>query len=183
VIVGYRDFILHYSYKGFRLRACSSNYVWDIGVNEARCSTSPELARDHLASGSCTCGFYAFKGSDQLNKFAPIHGAVLMWGKVVEHEFGYRAEFGQVESLFLPEIAVCQKASHSVNLSDLHVLVDARPIDAFTACSACMEQLFQGAGSYEPWWESFTYNQVLSQLAQNYEVPLIKQIQIKAAYE
>ena len=181
MIVGYRDFVLDYSYKGFRLRACSSAYVWDIGVNEARCSTSSKLARDHLATASCTCGYYAFKDISQLDKFAPVHAAVLMWGKVVEHEFGYRAEFAQVESLFLPEIAVCQKASHSVDPTDLSVLVDARPIDVFTACSVCMDQLFQCAGAYEHWWESFSYNQVLSQLAQTYGVPLIKQPKIKAA--
>ncbi len=181
MIVGYRDFVLDYSYKGFRLRAHSSAYVWDVGVNEARCSTGPEFARDHLATGSCTCGFYAFKDSSRLDKFAHVHGTVLMWGKVVEHEFGYRAEFAQVESLFLPEIAVCQKASHSVDPADLHVLVDARPIDVFTSCSACMKQLSQYAEAYDPWWESFAYNQVLPQLAQTYGAPLTKQIMIKAA--
>ena len=174
MIIGYRDFFLDYSYKGFRLRARSHPYVWDAGVNEARCSTSPVLARDHLATGSCTCGFYAFRDGSQLDKYAPVHGAVLMWGTVVEHEFGYRAEFAQLESLFFPEIAICQKASHFVDSRDLCVFVDARPLDPYTACPACLKQLLDYAGGYSFWWQAMTYSQVMSQIAQTYGVPLIK---------
>lgn len=182
MIVGYRDFLLNYSYKGFRLRACSNAYVWDVGVNEAQCSTSPNPARDHLAAGSCTCGFYAFKDASRLNRYASVHSTVLMWGRVVEHEFGYRAEFARVESLLLPEMAVCQKASHRAESKDLYVFVDARPIDPFIACSACMKQLFECAGTYEFWWQSFTYNQVLSQLAQTYGVPLIRDAKVEVSF-
>jgi len=175
VIIGYRDFALHYGYKGFRLRACSNAYVWDVGVNEAQCSHGPEPASDHLAAGSCTCGFYAYKERSQLNRFTPLHGAVLLWGKVIEHEFGYRAQFAQVESLFLPEIATCQKASHSAHPADLHVFIDMRPIDPFTACSACLSQLLDSPGICEFCWQSLSYNEVLSELARTYSVSLIRQ--------
>ncbi len=177
MIIGYRDFILHYSHGDFHLKACSYPYVWNTGVNEARCSTSLVLARDHLANGSCTCGFYAFKDSSYLSKFAPIHGSILMWGKVVEHEFGYRAEFAQLESLLMPNATICQKASHSVDSRDLRVCVDARPrLDPYTVCPPCMKRLFEQAGDYNVWWQSLPYNNVLSEIAEAYRVPLIKTI-------
>ena len=99
-----------------------------------------------------------------------------MWGKVVEHEFGYRAEFAQVESLLLPKMGNCQKASHDAEPEDLRVFIEARPLDPFVACSACMKQLFECAGTYEFWWQSLTYIQVLSQLAETYGVPLIRDV-------
>lgn len=175
MIIGYREFILHYIDGGFHLKACSNPYLWDAGINEARCSASPLPARDHLADGSCTCGFYAFKDSSYLNKSAHVHGSVLMWGKVVEHEFGYRAEFAQLESLLLPEAAFCQRASHSVDTRELRVCVDSRPrLDPYIVCPNCMKQLLDQAGGYNIWWLAIPYNEVLSQVAQKYKVPLIK---------
>ena len=44
----------------------------------------------------CTCGLYAMKDAEPLQR-APSPaaiGTVALWGRVVEHELGYRGEFG-----------------------------------------------------------------------------------------
>jgi len=54
---------------------------------------------------SCTCGVYAAKTIQHLRqcgyrKFG-VHGEVYLWGKVVEHERGWRAQFAYPKTLFL----------------------------------------------------------------------------------
>jgi hypothetical protein len=55
---------------------------------------------------ACTCGVYAAKSLDHLRRAGydryGIHGEVLLWGNVVEHEHGFRAQFAYPKSLFLP---------------------------------------------------------------------------------
>jgi hypothetical protein len=58
-----------------------------------------------LPSLKCTCGVYAAKSREHLNrcgysKFA-VRGEVFMWGRVVEHQRGWRAQFAYPKSLFL----------------------------------------------------------------------------------
>jgi len=54
----------------------------------------------------CTCGVYASKSLEQLltTGYAKcgIHGEVYLWGTVVEHELGWRAQFAYPKTLFLP---------------------------------------------------------------------------------
>lgn len=51
------------------------------------------------------CGLYGFKDFDRmLDQYKPVgggvYGLVYLWGSVVEHEHGYRAEFGEPKALF-----------------------------------------------------------------------------------
>jgi hypothetical protein len=53
----------------------------------------------------CTCGVYAAKTIEHLRqcgykKFG-VHGEVYLWGKVVEHERGWRAQFAYPKTLLL----------------------------------------------------------------------------------
>jgi hypothetical protein len=54
----------------------------------------------------CTCGVYAAKTFHHLCSVGyakcGIHGEVYLWGTVVEHELGWRAQFAYSKSLFLP---------------------------------------------------------------------------------
>ena len=54
---------------------------------------------------NCTCGVYAAKTIEHLHqcgyKRFGIHGEVYLWGKVVEHERGWRAQFAYPKTLFL----------------------------------------------------------------------------------
>ena len=58
----------------------------------------------------CTCGVYAAKTIEHLHqcgykKFG-IHGEVYLWGTVVEHERGWRAQFAYPKSLVLQPDAI-----------------------------------------------------------------------------
>lgn len=59
-----------------------------------------------LPHWDCTCGVYAAKNLEHLRQFGyegrGIHGEVYLWGTVVEHKLGWRAQFAYPKSLFLP---------------------------------------------------------------------------------
>ena len=54
---------------------------------------------------NCTCGIYAAKSHADLRTAGyagfGIHGEVLLWGMVVEHELGWRAQHAYPKSFFL----------------------------------------------------------------------------------
>ena len=58
-----------------------------------------------LPHSDCTCGVYAAKNREHLRQFGyeqcGIRGEVYLWGTVVEHERGWRAQFAYPKSLFL----------------------------------------------------------------------------------
>lgn len=61
---------------------------------------------DQLPHVDCTCGVYAAKTLEHLRQIGyaqrGIHGEVYLWGTVVEHKLGWRAQFAYPKSLFLP---------------------------------------------------------------------------------
>ena len=63
-----------------------------------------------LPHPDCTCGVYAAKNIEHLRQFGyegrGIHGEVYLWGTVVEHKLGWRAQFAYPKSLFLPPDAI-----------------------------------------------------------------------------
>lgn len=58
----------------------------------------------------CTCGVYAAKALDRLSSIRfwnrGIRGEAWLWGAVVEHERGWRAQFAYPKTLFLPAEAL-----------------------------------------------------------------------------
>jgi hypothetical protein len=92
---------------------------------EARCEQYSTigtlvLRKDHSEQQAppltCTCGIYAYKEKPRLlreirninsglrlvanNRYVPIYGEINLWGKVIEHEDGYRAQFGYPKRLW-----------------------------------------------------------------------------------
>ena len=63
-----------------------------------------------LPHPDCTCGIYAAKNIEHLRQFGyerrGIQGEVYLWGTVVEHKLGWRAQFAYPKSLFLPPDAI-----------------------------------------------------------------------------
>ena len=63
-----------------------------------------------LPHPDCTCGVDAAKNLEHLRQIGyewrGIHGAVSLWGKLVEHKLGWRAQFAYPKSLFLPRDAI-----------------------------------------------------------------------------
>jgi len=83
-------------------RAATRNSISDL----------PRTAHDaaELPGLKCTCGVYAAKNIEHLNrcgysKFA-VRGEVFMWGRMVEHERGWRAEFAYPKSMVLLPAAI-----------------------------------------------------------------------------
>ena len=63
-----------------------------------------------LPSFKCTCGVYAAKNIEHIHKCGygkfGVRGEVFLWGRVVEHERGWRAEFAYPKSLALLPAAI-----------------------------------------------------------------------------
>jgi len=77
-----------------------------VGVGIAMEMREPELG--HQAPGeNCSCGIYAAKDFEHLKKHGywdaigddRVHGDIYLWGKICEHELGYRAQFAYPKNL------------------------------------------------------------------------------------
>jgi hypothetical protein len=70
-----------------------------------------------LPHANCTCGVYEAKNLEHLRQFGyerrGIHGEVYLWGTVVEHKLGWRAQFAYPKSLFLRPEAIPFKLSET----------------------------------------------------------------------
>jgi hypothetical protein len=109
-IVGYR------MWQGYRFGLKSLNdEPWLPGqAFKAICTRgnpppAEESGHESPADG-CTCGVYAAKNLAHLRKIGyadhGVHGEVYLWGKVVEHRFGYRAQYAYPKSIVLPPDAI-----------------------------------------------------------------------------
>jgi hypothetical protein len=71
----------------------------------AKCGAGKAHDAHEVPQTDCTCGVYAAKNLEHLRQFGyegrGIHGEVYLWGTVVEHELGWRAQFAYPKSLFL----------------------------------------------------------------------------------
>lgn len=58
----------------------------------------------------CSCGIYAHKSWEHLRQCgyerSRIHGQVLLWGTVVEHQYGWRGQYAYPKCFFLPSEAL-----------------------------------------------------------------------------
>ncbi len=110
-IVGYRGWT--WDTKGLK-SLCGQR--WHPGLAlAARCRASAvvgniagriEADDSHEApQAKCTCGVYAAKSLEHLRKNGydrcGIYGEVCLWGTVVEHEWGWRAQLAYPKNLFL----------------------------------------------------------------------------------
>jgi hypothetical protein len=112
-IVGWRQWNFMYPHFLANLRQ-DTIYVPREKI-EARCEQEDhsEQQAPHL---TCTCGIYAYKEKPRLlgeiritygRPLAPpvsglrlVYGEINLWGKVIEHEDGYRAQFGYPKRLW-----------------------------------------------------------------------------------
>jgi hypothetical protein len=84
----------------------------------ARAACPPRAGSGHRApQADCTCGLYAVDGLDRLpgvmGRDVTVIGSVSLWGKMVEHDSGFRAELGYPERLGL----VCGTCWHAGTFS------------------------------------------------------------------
>jgi len=107
-IVGYR--VWTWGFLGLK-SLCGQ--TWHPGQSlAARCRASAVVGRAEMVHDSqdaphpsCTCGIHAvktlhhFRGAGYQRYV--IHGQVYLWGAVVEHELGYRAQFAYPKNFIL----------------------------------------------------------------------------------
>jgi hypothetical protein len=79
-----------------------------IKTNPVRVVGKDWLQREHIAPAKrCTCGIYAAKNFEHLQHIGytgedadyAIHGEVYLWGRIWEHDLGYRAQFAYPKNL------------------------------------------------------------------------------------
>ena len=61
---------------------------------------------------SCDCGIYGSKYYDPRYYDSSVFGIVKLWGRIIEHEYGYRSQYAYPESF----IVWCYKCSSKENL-------------------------------------------------------------------
>jgi hypothetical protein len=112
-IVGWRQW--NFMYPHFLANLRQDTIYVPREKTEARCEQEDhsEQQAPHL---TCTCGIYAYKEKPRLlgdiritygRPLAPpvsglrlVYGEINLWGKVIEHEDGYRAQFGYPKRLW-----------------------------------------------------------------------------------
>jgi hypothetical protein len=99
---------------GHRVWIWDANELWSLNgevwlPDRALTAKCPKTGHAPPAD-SCSCGVYAAKSYQHLQEihpskfveaFALVHGEVYLWGKVVEHYRGYRAQFAYPKTLVL----------------------------------------------------------------------------------
>ena len=138
-IVGHR--VWQWDAKGLR-SLCGERWKPSQSL-AARCRAAAVVGRAEVVHDArdvpqaiCTCGIYAVKTLHHFRSMVyakcGIYGEVYLWGKVVEHELGYRAQFAYPKNLFLPLLLVpCRMDEAESRLGtlvaydcDIHVLGD-----------------------------------------------------------
>lgn len=93
---------------GERLLSCTCGCVWQ--PRRRMTATCNQLvSHTGVPAWDCRCGFYAYKSEEALagstyvrmGHEATVRGRVALWGRVVDHELGYRAEHAYPQFLYL----------------------------------------------------------------------------------
>jgi hypothetical protein len=76
-----------------------------LEANTSRCR------KEHAApTDVCTCGVYAARDLAHLHEIGyaryGVHGEVYLWGAVVEHRLGWRAQYAYPKSIVLPPVTI-----------------------------------------------------------------------------
>lgn len=124
---------------------------WEPGrALEARCSSN--LDPDHLPPVmGCNCGFYAYRSREvalehphYLNNYSCL-AEVRLWGRVLEYDNGYRAQYAELVSVHaVPQQVRKGKFSPYDYVRNYYAVV----LNYDAVCEACRTLLFAGARAY-----------------------------------
>lgn len=100
-IRAWRGWDVRYEQGRWWLVSISIGGTWPAGiVTAADCQKNSHRCIENLESG-----FYAIKSRNAVHHFSHVIGEVALWGNVVEHEKGYRAECMKILSLFPHDVS------------------------------------------------------------------------------
>ena len=94
------------SHGVIQLESINNHEVWSAGVTQvAHCQMNPvhhAMAQDISPVPECTCGLFAMKTEMTPFNSNIVVGQVALWGRVIEHKDGYRAQYAYPYRLILP---------------------------------------------------------------------------------
>ena len=88
------------------LKSLNNNQAWPKGEPMVgKCVNHLNGPEVKAPMNGCTCGVYAWKTRERIQgcSDALVCGVVALWGKVLEHKLGYRAEFAYPWALLKPK--------------------------------------------------------------------------------
>lgn len=108
-LTGWRAWDVRVKSRGLRLEALGSEVKWKPKQQMVAKCTLPGRRQHAAPAFDCTCGFWAFKTVDMLTAALngsfgseiKVLGSVSLWGKIVETENGYRAQYAYPSELWL----------------------------------------------------------------------------------
>jgi hypothetical protein len=114
-------------------------------------SDAPENEHEHVAPHpSCKCGIYARKEDPTGSIFADVHssiaiGRVSLWGRVIEHERGYRAEFAYPYELKVvgEELAAKLRELYAVDVTAVEAPTALAVVDELHTVNPTMQRALQ----------------------------------------
>ena len=106
VIVAWRGWKVVLTEDGFRLGSPGgySSILSPYEINEAKCSNNPT---HNPPEKKCGCGFYGVK--NEVRSQGYILGKTYLWGKFIEHEVGWRAQYAYPKSISRFRCCVCSE--------------------------------------------------------------------------
>jgi hypothetical protein len=127
-VLGWRVWRLSCRGPGLRLQALATPDVWRPNEADAACC----FVSDHSGApwADCTCGYHgassvdALMGAGVLGRGVAVLGAIAMWGTVIEHAQGARAEFAYPARLRL----VCSPCFRAGSIVDPVTVAAATPL-------------------------------------------------------
>ena len=86
------------------LYACNFPVRWEAGVNTAIHQGRRRLHKVEAPVKGCSCGFYALHGTDLYRGHGPryVSGSIKAYGHVILGTTGFRAQYVEIESLWIP---------------------------------------------------------------------------------
>lgn len=138
--------------------ACNASFAW----GPARVAEVMNQRHEAPQEG-CTCGIYATRSFDQLRNLGyqrrGIRGEVYLWGKVIEHESGWRAQFAYPKTLVLSPESLLFGGFAQLELSNAELMtyldsLTAYGTDIFWADKRDRTILWSSKSGYETGLES-----------------------------
>ena len=181
-VIGERTWKIHLIEDNFYLRSVLWPFTWAPYTPFSALNQCPVCLLDpnkFFVSPFCRCGIYSYKKDFLEKRFnvkdtssGLIMGDICLWGKVVEHKYGYRGQYGYPKKLYGFFCTVC----HNFINPDSSFIVGASyegSADYFPFCFSCENkyyslftgdvtlQIFNGGGVMRSLCESYGIEETL----------------------